>query len=125
MYEKFIARQPIFDDKLKLFAYELLFRAGGENIFRPRKEASTSMIVDSLMLFDLPTLTGNAKAFINLDASALQRGAARLLPPERVVIEVLETLTPDPEIIDLCKGLCESGYILALDDFLGTPNGTR
>jgi c-di-GMP-related signal transduction protein len=26
MHEKFIARQPIFDDQLKLFAYELLFR---------------------------------------------------------------------------------------------------
>jgi c-di-GMP-related signal transduction protein len=58
MYEKFIARQPIFDSKLKLFAYELLFRAGIENVFRPRKEASTAMIVDSLMLFDLQALTG-------------------------------------------------------------------
>jgi c-di-GMP-related signal transduction protein len=83
MYEKFIARQPIFDKKLKLFAYELLFRAGPENIFRPPKEASSNVIVDSTMLFDLQTLAGSAKAFINVDLSALQRGAARFLPPQR------------------------------------------
>jgi c-di-GMP-related signal transduction protein len=44
MYEKFIVRQPIFHDRLKLFAYELLFRAGSENVFKPRKQASSSMI---------------------------------------------------------------------------------
>ena len=65
MYEKFIARQPIFDDKLKVFAYELLFRAGGDkNVFQPRAEASSTVIVDSLMLFDLQALIGHAKAFI-------------------------------------------------------------
>jgi hypothetical protein len=53
VYEKFIARQPIFDDKLRVFAYELLFRAGGEkNVFQPRPEAASSVIVDSMMLYD-------------------------------------------------------------------------
>jgi c-di-GMP-related signal transduction protein len=119
VYEKFIARQPIFDEKLKLFAYELLFRAGEQNVFQPRQEASSSVIVDSMMLFDLQQLTGHAKAFINLDQSALQRGAARLLPPDRVVIEILETIVPTPEVVQLCKDLCDSGYVLALDDFVG------
>jgi c-di-GMP-related signal transduction protein len=119
VYEKFIARQPIFDDKLKLFAYELLFRSGPENFFKPQKEASSSVIVDAAMLFDLQMLTGNAKAFINLDLSALQRGAARLLPPDRVIIEILETIAPTPEVVELCKQLCAAGYILALDDYVG------
>lgn len=119
MYEKFIARQPIFDDKLKLFAYELLFRASPENCFRPQKEASSSVIVDSIMLFDLQMLTGNAKAFINLDLSALQRGAARLLPPDRVIIEILETIAPTQEVVELCKDLRAAGYVLALDDYIG------
>jgi len=119
MYEKFIARQPIFDDRLKLFAYELLFRAGSENVFKPRKEASSSMIVDSVMLFDLPALTGCAKAFINLDELSLCRGAARLLPADRVVIEILESVTPSDEVIHHCKELCAAGYVLALDDYIG------
>ena len=121
MYEKFIARQPIFDEKLKLFAYELLFRASPENSFRPQREASSSLIVDSTMLFDLQMLTGNAKAFINLDLSSLQRGAARLLPPGRVVVEILETILPTPEVVQLCKDLCDAGYELALDDYVSHP----
>jgi c-di-GMP-related signal transduction protein len=119
VHEKFIARQPIFDEKLKLFAYELLFRANDKNVFQPRPEASSTVIVDSLMLFDLQSLTGHAKAFINLDLSALQHGAARLLPPDRVIIEILETVAPTPEVVQLCKELCDSGYVLALDDFVG------
>jgi c-di-GMP-related signal transduction protein len=121
VYEKFIARQPIFDEKLKLFAYELLFRASEKNAFQSRPEASSTIIVDSLTLFDLQALLGHAKAFINLDEAALQRGAARLLPPDRVVIELLETVVPSPEVIQHCRDLCASGYTLALDDFVDQP----
>jgi c-di-GMP-related signal transduction protein len=121
MLEKFIARQPIFDDKQKLFAYELLFRASSKNVFEPYKEASGSVIVDSTMLFGLKTLTGHAKAFVNLDLLALQRGTAKLLPPDQVVIEILESVTPSQEVVQLCAGLCNEGYTLALDDYVGHP----
>jgi c-di-GMP-related signal transduction protein len=121
VYEKFIARQPIFDDRLKLFAYELLFRASEKNVFQSRPEASCTVILDSVTLFDLQALLGHAKAFINLDEAALQRGAARLLPPDRVVIELLETIVPSPEVIQHCRDLCASGYTLALDDFVDHP----
>src|ERR1700759_1345241 len=121
MLEKFIARQPIFDDKLKLFGYELLFRASSENVFRPYKSASDILIVDSTSLFGIQSLTGHAKAFINLDLLALQRGTARLLPPDQVVIEILENITPTQEVVQLCAELCNEGYTLALDDYVGHP----
>ena len=121
MYERFIARQPIFDERLKVFAYELLFRAGPQNIFQPRKEASSSVIVDSATLFDLQTLTGHAKAFINVDESAILRGAVRLLPANRIVVEILETVSPTPEVVQACTDLCAAGYTLALDDFVDHP----
>jgi c-di-GMP-related signal transduction protein len=121
LYERFIARQPIFDERMKVFAYELLFRAGPQNIFQPRKEASSSVIVDSATLFDLQTLTGHAKAFINVDEAALLRGAVRLLPANRIVVEILESVTPSPEVIEACTELCGSGYTLALDDYAEHP----
>jgi len=40
VYEKFIARQPIFDEKLRVFAYELLFRAGGDKKRLPAASGS-------------------------------------------------------------------------------------
>ena len=121
MYERFVARQPIFDDRLRVFAYELLFRAGPQNIYQPRKDASTAVIADSATLFDLQTLTGHAKAFINVDDAALMRGAPRLLPPDRIVVEILETVTPTPEIVRACEELCNAKYLLALDDFADDP----
>jgi c-di-GMP-related signal transduction protein len=122
MHERFIARQPIFDQRLKVFAYELLFRAGPQNIFQPRQEASSSVIADSATLYDLQTLIGpSAKAFINADQPALLRGAPRILPPHRIVVEILETVAPSPEVIEACAELCNAGYVLALDDFAEHP----
>ena len=122
MHAKFIARQPIFDKRLRVFAYELLFRGGAQNYFmRPSQNASSSVIADSITLFDLQTLTGNALAFVNVDELALRLDAPRLLPPDRVIIEILETVAPSTEIVKICRGLCDSGYTLALDDFIDHP----
>jgi c-di-GMP-related signal transduction protein len=86
-----------------------------------RKDASSSVIVDSATLFDLQTLTGHAKAFINVDEAAILNGAARLLPANRVVVEILETVAVTAEVVKACSQLCESGYTLALDDFVEHP----
>ena len=121
MHEKFIARQPIFDKRLRVFAYELLFRGGPQNAFRPSEHASPSLIADSITLLDLQMLTGSARAFVNVDELALRLGAARLLPADRIVVEILETVQPTEENVELCRELREAGYILALDDFIDTP----
>ena len=122
MHEKFIARQPIFDKQLRVHAYELLFRGGPQNFFQARNDAAASVIADSITLFDLQTLTGHARAFINVDELALRLGAPRLLPPDRIVIEILESVKPTDEIVGICRELRQGGYIFALDDFLGDRN---
>ncbi|MGB7848309.1 MAG: HDOD domain-containing protein [Candidatus Acidiferrum sp.] len=121
MHERFIARQPIFDKRLRVYAYELLFRGGPQNYFQPSEAASCGVIADSMSLFDLKTLTGNARAFMNVDELALRLGAPWLLPPDKVVVEILETVEPSEEIVKICRDLHASGYVLALDDFVDHP----
>jgi c-di-GMP-related signal transduction protein len=121
MPEKFIARQPILDTKLRVFAYELLFRGGPKNAFQPYANASSSVIADSVTLFDLEMLTGHARAFVNVDEVALRLGAPRLLPADRIVVEILETVRPTEEIVNICHQLRADGYQLALDDFMDAP----
>ncbi len=121
MYERFIARQPILDQRLHVYAYELLFRGGPQNAFQPYANAASSVIADSISLFDLQMLTGAARAFVNVDEIALRLGAARLLPADRIVVEILETVTPTDEMLELCRELYDAGYLLALDDFLDLP----
>src|SRR5260370_4103882 len=121
MNEKSIARQPIFDQRRRVYAYELLFRGGPQTFFQPRNHAASSVIADSLPLFDLQTLTGHARAFINVDELALRLGAPRLLPADRIVVEILESVKPTDEIVGICRELRQDGYSLALDHFLREP----
>ncbi len=121
MHEKFIARQPILDTRLQVFAYELLFRGGPQNSFQPFANAASSVIADSITLFDLDMLTGHARAFVNVDEMALRLGAPRLLPADRIVVEILETVRPTEEILGACRELRSAGYQLALDDFVDSP----
>lgn len=124
MAASFIARQPIFDKRLHVYGYELLFRNGPENLFRPSAVASPAVIADSITLFDLQTLTGNTRAFINADELALRLGAPRLIPPERLVVEILENVPATDEIVGICRELRADGYVLALDDFVDSPEST-
>ncbi len=121
MHERFIARQPIFDKRLQVYAYELLFRGGPQNYFQPYRNAASSVIADSATLFDLQNLTGHARAFVNVDELALRLGAVRLLQPDRIVVEILETVNPSDDIVAICRELHLAGYVLALDDFIDHP----
>jgi c-di-GMP-related signal transduction protein len=121
MRHKLIARQPILDSELRIFAYELLFRGGPQNAFQPYANATASVVADTIALFDLKMLTGRALAFINVDEVALQLDAVRLLPAERTVVEILETVRPTKEILTICGQLRLAGYQIALDDFIGQP----
>ncbi|EPR43718.1 diguanylate phosphodiesterase metal dependent hydrolase domain containing protein [Desulfovibrio sp. X2] len=51
----------------------------------------------------------------------LLEDAAFALPPDVCVIEVLETVRPEPDILRALRRLKDAGYILALDDFVGEP----
>ena len=84
--ETFVAKQPIFDRNLNVFAYELLFRSGLENVCHAAdlSQASSKIISDVLHLNALRTLTGGRPAFINMTRDTLLREFALFLPSENV-----------------------------------------
>lgn len=120
----FVARQPIYDGRGSLFAYELLFRSGTENAFgdSDSDEASTNVIQNSLRGVGLEALTGNHRAFINVTRQVLIDGLFHELPPARTVVELLETVEADDEVLAACARLKEAGYMFALDDFVLRPS---
>lgn len=122
--EHFIARQPIFDKHGKVYAYELLFRSGLHNYFdaADHDQAAASVIANSSLLFGLNEMSGGALVFINCTHKVLVEDFMTVLPKEQAVVEVLETVTPDAEIIAACQRLKRQGYILALDDFVYHDN---
>ena len=120
MLEIFVARQPIFDRRERVFAYELLFRQGPQNYYEGMDgdQATSDVIANSCLTIGLRTLTGGRRAFINFTMNLLKNETAYLLPSDLVVIEILENIEPDQEIILACQKLKEAGYLLALDDFV-------
>jgi c-di-GMP-related signal transduction protein len=114
----YVARQPILDGDLKTFGHELLYRSGTANFYAGTNPtlASLEVINNSLFSFDIGQLVGEKRAFINFDHELLLQDAALILPPEAVVLEILETTVLDSEIMAACGRLRDRGYPLAADD---------
>jgi len=116
----YVARQPIFDRKKNIAAYELLFRDSMSNAF-PEIDgdvATSKLLTRSFFNIGLDQLTGGKKAFINFTEDLLLKQVPTMFPREEVVVEVLEDVTPGDAVIRACEQIMQQGYVLALDDFI-------
>jgi c-di-GMP-related signal transduction protein len=123
--DAFVARQPIFDSRLGVFGYELLFRSGPDSCFPADTDidyASSKTVSDSMTLMGLETVARGKRAFVNVSRSILVRDLAMAMPKNRVVVELLESIEPDDEVLAACRRLKSAGYLLALDDFVERPH---
>lgn len=120
MSDIFIARQPIYDRKLFVYAYELLYRDGEQNQANvvDGDDATSQVLVNALMDIGLPELVDQSLAFINLTERYIIDGLPPSLAKERVVLEVLEDIQPSEAVIDGIKRLKAEGHVIALDDFI-------
>jgi EAL and modified HD-GYP domain-containing signal transduction protein len=123
-----LARQPIFDATGAVIGYELLYRrratdttAGGVD----HSVMSADVIVHSCLNIGLEQLTSGRAAYMNFTRDMLLSRVYTLLPPESVVIELLETVDPDDEVTQACEELVDAGYALALDDFVWSSRYRR
>jgi c-di-GMP-related signal transduction protein len=114
----YVARQPILDRDEKVFGYELLFRDGMENAFGGDCDEASRATLDRSLVMGLDVLCDGRRAFINCTRDTLIKGLVTLLPSASTVVEVLETVPGDPDVIAACQKLKESGYTIALDDFV-------
>lgn len=119
----FVARQPIFDKEFRVFAYEMLFRASERNEYCATngEQATASVITNSLWVMGLDYLTNGKRIFINVTEKMLKENALSVLPPDLVALEILETVRPDAQVLENCRKLKRSGFMLVLDDFVFQP----
>ena len=121
----FMARQPIFDRNKNIYGYELLFRHGLENFFDEtlcKDFASSKVLLDSFLLFDLKELTRGRRAFLNFTEKVLLSEVAMAFSRDAIIIELLENIAPGQDIVATCAKLKSKGYLLALDDFQYHPS---
>ena len=120
MDEVLFARQPIVDRRQQLMGYELLFRRDSEDeqaVFIDGDHATARVIVNAFSGASKDML-GGRPGFVNLTENLLRSGVVRMLPKERVVLEILENVCVDPELVQMVHELVADGYRIALDDFI-------
>lgn len=119
-----IARQPILDTRQKVYGYELLYRGTADaTAFQGDVTSAAARVVGDVVAGpELDAVTGGARAFVNLSAEVILADASSLVPPDRVVLEILETVEVTPAIVAQCQSLADRGYTIALDDYVpGSP----
>ncbi|MGD9849999.1 MAG: EAL and HDOD domain-containing protein [Nitrospirales bacterium] len=120
LHSALIGRQPIFETDQQVFGYELLYRDGNQNSAQvlDGNEATARVLVNTFCELGFDQIVGTAKAFINMTDTLFLDHLYEILPPEQVVLEVLETVKPTPELIQSLKRVRQKGYLVALDDFV-------
>ncbi|TCV90792.1 EAL and HDOD domain-containing protein [Sulfurirhabdus autotrophica] len=125
--QAFIGRQAILDKQQKIVAYELLFRHSGTATTAEITDdvhAGTRVIANAFGNMGSQWVLGDKFAFINIATPMLESEFLELLPARQVVLEILETVLPTPELIQRCKELRAMDFRLALDDYEHTPEMT-
>ncbi len=122
--EVFIGRQPIVDAQQRIIGYELLFR---DDAAATRAEVSddliagTRVLVNTLNNMGTEWLFGDRLAFLNVSSGILDSEFLELLPPRKVVLEILKDAHLTPERVERLHGLRQQGFALALDAYDGDP----
>jgi EAL and modified HD-GYP domain-containing signal transduction protein len=123
----FLGRQPIIGRQRELVAYELLFRSNNINAAAIIDDVAASAAVIQHAFSDLgmAAALGDKQGFINVSERLLMNEAIEMLPPERIALEILETVRITPAIVARCRQLKELGYRLALDDVIAITPESR
>jgi c-di-GMP-related signal transduction protein len=120
MIDFFFARQPILDAKKGVIGYELLFRNNLQNIYSTAdgNRATLEILSNAIFYSSFQQMVNNKLGLVNFTRDLLFNDVVLLFPPQNLIIEVLEDVVPDESVIAACKRLKDSGYKIALDDFV-------
>ena len=116
----FVARQPIFNKKKKIFGYELLFRDGLVNVFPDVDgDAATSRVLSTSFFSNgIERITGRKKAFVNFTEKMITEKIPAMFPKKTIMVEILEDIEPNAAVVAACREMEKDGYNLVLDDFV-------
>lgn len=114
-----LARQPIYDRKLNVVAYELLYRGGNTDIasFPDGDQATSNVILSAYTSFGGESFSRQLPVFINFTRKLLLEQSIPSQLRSHVVIEVLEEVIIDAPIVRALRKLKQEGFRIALDYF--------
>jgi EAL and modified HD-GYP domain-containing signal transduction protein len=111
--EILVARQPVFDRREQLYGYDLVLRRPGL-AGAPGEPLPEQLVADTFLGIGIDQVAAGHRAFVTVDRDMLISGAARLLPADRVVLQLSGRLQEDPELIQACDQMVWAGYRFSL-----------
>ncbi len=120
-----VGRQPILNRNLQTVAYELLFRSESSRdcaVVVDGNFATAKVIINTLTEFGFERMLGEHRGLINVESDMLMSDALELIPRDRIIFELLETVAVTPELVDRCRTLESEGFTFALDDHHYNPH---
>ncbi|WP_426162489.1 EAL and HDOD domain-containing protein [Pseudoduganella sp. R-34] len=116
----FLARQPILNRSQRLVAYELLYRNAEVHEARVTDGThATASVIAHASELGMEQVVGDQLAFVNVDTTGLMSDFIHFLPNDKVILEVLESVEPTPDVLKRVQELKQAGYKFALDDVAG------
>jgi EAL and modified HD-GYP domain-containing signal transduction protein len=120
-----VGRQPIYDVRDAVVAYELLFREDAAATASMRSDASATIdvIINTFSEFGLADIVDDKQCFVNVTRDFILGDLPLPFGPEQTVLEILETVAVDQRLVEGAERLVADGYRIALDDFVpGSPH---
>ncbi len=117
-----LARQAIYDRKLRIHAWELLFRAHNSEQadVRDGDHATSSVLVNAFGSLPVADILEGRPAFINFTRRLLD--ITPPINPGQLVVEVLEDVEINADTVAAIARLKQQGYSIALDDYVYREN---
>ena len=118
-----IARQPIFDEKRRLWGYELFcVGSAGTTNSGFLEEPNVAISVQSSAYFCLQQLTNTGKKIlVDFTEKSILANLPHALPPTVAAVKVDERVSKIPSVMESLGNLKSDGYLIAVEEFSGNP----
>ncbi|SMF14121.1 EAL and HDOD domain-containing protein [Desulfovibrio gilichinskyi] len=125
-YNVFVARQPIFNRKMKIWGYELFYRQeeGSDSATYIDEFKATMEVMSSLALSPDDKFTA-AKVIINFSKQAIIEDLPLSQHPKTTIVQFADPEKISPEFIDKVRKLKDRGYTISIDDYAARYENTE
>ena len=118
-HDIFIARQPIYDATMNAVAYELLCQNLSEDASRrDYDDATTEVLINSLVEVGLPNITEQKPAFINISPKYIRGELPIALEEHDVVLQITAQFADLQQLPGQLNRFKDEGFPVALKGFI-------
>jgi c-di-GMP phosphodiesterase len=119
-----IARRPVFDNRRRLWGYDLFCVGGTETLHGAYSSSPDTAIsvASSAYLYLQQILQGGKKILIDFTEKSILDNLPYALPPVSSAIQVGEALCGQPASMEVLNRLKQDGYLIAIRNFTGNPD---